>query len=142
MKLQSSGVVIPSARQHRPGVLLANSTLVVPVGDPNETAGPNPWSLAYGGFSARLGRAEPEGARIALVDPVTPVSEMTELAAPWSLHRGFFEQLRRLAWIEGQNLLIERFSDEACAEHYPELARHVVDRIADLCIWAPSFARF
>ena len=44
--------------------------------------------------------------------------------------------MRRLAWIKGQNLLIERFSGEARAEHYPELARHVVDRNPELiCVF-------
>lgn len=71
---------------------------------------------------------------IALVDPVTPVSEITEVAS--FLARGFSEELRRRGWIEGQNLLMERFSGEARAEHYPELAQHVIDGNAELiCVF-------
>jgi putative ABC transport system substrate-binding protein len=38
----------------------------------------------------------------------------------------FFEELRRLGYIEGQNLVVERFTAEGRTEHYPELVRNVV----------------
>jgi putative ABC transport system substrate-binding protein len=40
--------------------------------------------------------------------------------------RAMLKELRRLGYIEGQNLLIERFSGEGRAAHYPDLARDVV----------------
>jgi putative ABC transport system substrate-binding protein len=41
-------------------------------------------------------------------------------------YRAFFEELRRLGYIEGQNLVVERFTAEGRTEHYPELVRNVV----------------
>ena len=73
--------------------------------------------------------------RIALVDPVIPVSELSEAAGP--TYRGFFEELARLGYVEGRNILIERFSEEGRADHYPELAREVVRLNPDL-IYAHS----
>jgi putative ABC transport system substrate-binding protein len=70
--------------------------------------------------------------RMALVEPVLPIAQQTESANPG--YRGFFEELRRLNYFEGQNLLIERFSGEGRAEHFPELARDVVNRNPDLIL--------
>ena len=68
--------------------------------------------------------------RIALVDPVFPTVEMTESASP--IARAFYEELRRLGYVEGGNLAIERYGAGGGAEHYPELARDVVRRNPDL----------
>ena len=45
-----------------------------------------------------------------------------------------FEELTRLGYVEGRNLLIERYSGEGRAAHYPELAREIVSRNPDLII--------
>jgi putative tryptophan/tyrosine transport system substrate-binding protein len=45
-----------------------------------------------------------------------------------------FKELRRLGYVEGQNLLIERFSGEGRAAHYLDLARDVVRRKPDVII--------
>ena len=63
--------------------------------------------------------------RIALAAPTTPVSEMTETSGH-PIYPALFEQLRRFGYIEGRNLLVERYRGEGRAEHYPELARKVV----------------
>src|ERR1700730_15883060 len=68
--------------------------------------------------------------RIAIVDPSIPVADLTEDED--RLHRAFFEELRRLGYVEGDNLVIERYSGEGRAEHYPELVRDVVRRNPDL----------
>jgi len=47
------------------------------------------------------------------------------------LIKALFDELRRLGYIEGQNLLIERYSGEGRAFHYPDLARDVVHRNPD-----------
>ena len=67
--------------------------------------------------------------RMAFVDPVTPTAQQTEFNPAFS---AFFQELRRLNYLDGQNLLIERFSGEGRAEHFPELARDVVNRNPDL----------
>jgi putative tryptophan/tyrosine transport system substrate-binding protein len=85
-----------------------------------------------------------ERRRIAVVAAVLPTFSITEAAggAPW---RGFFEELRRLGYVEDGNLVIERFSAEGQPERYPELARFVVGRKPDLIVLgsgalAPAFA--
>ena len=65
---------------------------------------------------------------LAIVDPVVPLIEMTRCAAfdapPTALKMcagltaALFKELRRLGYIEGRSLLIERFSGEEQAEHY------------------------
>jgi putative ABC transport system substrate-binding protein len=62
--------------------------------------------------------------RLAIVDLSTPVAEMKEAGA--LSYPAFFEELRRLGYVEGQNLVIERYSLEGRAFHNPELTREVV----------------
>jgi putative ABC transport system substrate-binding protein len=60
--------------------------------------------------------------RIAILSPSRPVSELTE-NSPVKYWREFFHELRELGDIEGNNLVVERFSGEGDIDHYPELAR-------------------
>jgi putative tryptophan/tyrosine transport system substrate-binding protein len=69
--------------------------------------------------------------RIAILHPSRPVSEMTETSNVGYYH-GFFEELRRLGYVEGSSMVIERYSGEGRAESYPALARSVADRNPDL----------
>ena len=62
--------------------------------------------------------------RIAVVASVTKVSDM-RADKNW-LYRAFFEELNRLGFIEGQNLVVERYSAEGRRERHVELAREVV----------------
>ena len=48
--------------------------------------------------------------------------------------RALFNELGRLGYVEGKNLLIDRYSGEGRAAHYPDLARDVVARKPDLII--------
>ena len=72
--------------------------------------------------------------RIAIVDPVGPVAEMNkEIGSNLPIIRAFFEELPGLGYVEGQNLLIERYSGEGRAAegqtaYYPGLASDVVRR--------------
>jgi putative tryptophan/tyrosine transport system substrate-binding protein len=68
---------------------------------------------------------------IAFVDPVNTVARMTETGG-YPTYRGLFEELHRRGYVEGRNLLIERFSAVGQGEHYPDLARDVVSRNPDL----------
>ena len=87
---------------------------------------------------AAIGGARPQQSkgvhRIALVTPATSSrAEWTERNGnPFA--KAFFDELRRLGYIEGQNLLIERYSGEGHASHYPDLARDVVRGNPDLII--------
>jgi putative ABC transport system substrate-binding protein len=51
------------------------------------------------------------------------------------------EELTRLGYVEGRNLLIEHYSGEGRAAHYPDLARQIVSRNPDLIIaFSSNFA--
>jgi ABC-type uncharacterized transport system substrate-binding protein len=77
---------------------------------------------------AATGRAQAQQTRkvyrLAIVDLSTPVAEMNEAGA--LSYPAFFTELRRLGYVEGQNLVIERYSLEGQAFHNPELTREVV----------------
>jgi putative tryptophan/tyrosine transport system substrate-binding protein len=76
--------------------------------------------------------------RIAIVLPSGPVTIMTESAGiPY--FSAFFNELRRLGYVEGQNLLIERYSGEGRASHYPDLVRDVVSRNPDVIISSTTY---
>jgi putative ABC transport system substrate-binding protein len=66
--------------------------------------------------------------RLAILNPTSrPVSELTE-NSPVNYWREFFRELRQLGYIEGNNLVVDRFSGEGRSDHYPELAREAAAR--------------
>jgi putative tryptophan/tyrosine transport system substrate-binding protein len=78
-------------------------------------------------LAATMGQARAEAAktyRIAIFDPITPVEVMNESAGPhYPLWSPMFKELRRLGYVEGQNLTLERYGIK---EYSPDLARKVV----------------
>lgn len=69
--------------------------------------------------------------RIAFLHPSHPVAEMTQNSSlPY--YRAFFEEFRRLGYVEGQNVVIERFSGEGHVEKYASLVETVVSRNFDV----------
>jgi putative tryptophan/tyrosine transport system substrate-binding protein len=68
---------------------------------------------------------------------VHPVSVFTEKSDE-PLVRAFFKELRRLGYVEGDNLLIERYCGEGRAAYYPDLARDVVRRNPDVIVTAAN----
>jgi putative tryptophan/tyrosine transport system substrate-binding protein len=73
--------------------------------------------------------------RIARIFPAMPVAEAIKLkntkgSLPWL----FLEELRRLGFVEGQNLVFERYSAEGRTDQFSELARDVVRSNPDLII--------
>ena len=71
--------------------------------------------------------------RLAIAAPTTPVAEMNE-ASGHPVYQALFEELKRLGYVEGRNLVVERYSGEGRAENYPELARRVVHSIPDIIL--------
>jgi len=69
--------------------------------------------------------------RLAILHPSHPVSDLTENCR-LKYYREFFHELRQLGYIEGKNLVVERFSGEGRIDHYPELAREAVARNPDV----------
>jgi putative ABC transport system substrate-binding protein len=64
--------------------------------------------------------------RIAIVIPTGPVAVINETSSDTLSRRfwqPFFEELRRLGNIEGQNLIVERYSGEGKPDGYADLAR-------------------
>jgi putative ABC transport system substrate-binding protein len=82
--------------------------------------------LAAGPLTA-FGKAQ----RIAIVLPSQPVTTIVETSDE-PLWQAVFSELRRLGYIEGQNLLIERYSGGERGS--PNLVRDVVSRNPDLII--------
>ena len=68
--------------------------------------------------------------RIAIVVASGPVTRINESRA-W---QAFWEQLRRLGDVEGENLIVERYSGEGRSEGYGELARQVVSHNPDVIV--------
>jgi putative ABC transport system substrate-binding protein len=62
--------------------------------------------------------------RIAIVSPSRPVTAMNETSGIVAF-KALFGELRRLGYVEGQNLIVERFSGEGKIAHYAEVASEV-----------------
>src|SRR3954447_7576775 len=75
--------------------------------------------------------------RIAIFHPAIPVDLLTETGGG-SAWRAFFGELRLLGYIEGQNLLIDRYSAEGHHERYADIARQIVNRNPDLIVTGPN----
>jgi putative ABC transport system substrate-binding protein len=71
--------------------------------------------------------------RIAIFHPAIPTTPLTETGGG-SAWRAFFAELRRLGYIEEENLIIERYSAEGHHERYADLAREIVTRNPDLIV--------
>lgn len=80
--------------------------------------------------SARAQRAIP---RIALFHPAIPTSLLTETGGG-TAWRAFFSELRRLGYVEGQTIGIERYSAEGHHERYADIAREIVSSRPDLIV--------
>jgi ABC-type uncharacterized transport system substrate-binding protein len=79
-------------------------------------------------------RAQPRARqRIAIFHPAIPVALLTETGGG-SAWRAFFRELRRLGYVEGENLIIERYSAEGHHERFAEMAREIVTRKPDVIV--------
>ena len=74
--------------------------------------------------------------RIAIVSPSAPVAEMTDTGIP--TFSALLKELRRLGYVEGQNIVVERYSGAGRTEHYSELANEVVRHQPDLILTISS----
>src|SRR5215471_9525348 len=89
-------------------------------------------------FAAAMGRAQAQQTgkvyRIALAHPTAPVADQNQASKGSFVIPAMFEELTRLGYVEGRNLLIERYSGAGRAAHYPDLARQIVSRNPDLIV--------
>src|SRR5262245_50036330 len=63
--------------------------------------------------------------RMAMFHPAIPTTLLTETGGG-TAWRAFFGELRRLGYVEGQNLVIERYSAEGHHERYADIAQQIV----------------
>src|SRR5262244_3343524 len=71
--------------------------------------------------------------RIAIFHPAIPATLLTETGGG-SAWRAFFGELRRLGYVEGENLIIERYSAEGHHERYAAIAQEIVIRRPDVIV--------
>jgi len=64
---------------------------------------------------------------------VVPSSKVEDLKSD-PVGRVFFDELKRLGYVEGENLIVERYSGEGRADRYDGLAREVVSTNPDLIL--------
>jgi ABC-type uncharacterized transport system substrate-binding protein len=88
--------------------------------------------------AARRARAQQIGKvyRVAIVSPARSVAEMSETVS--TALRAFLGELRRLGYVEEQNLVVERFSLGGWSEHYRELVGAVVRSNPDAVLTTSS----
>jgi len=92
-------------------------------------------------LAAAIRSAQAQGSakqhRIAIVIPAGPVAVISETSNDTLLRRlyqPFFEELRRLGDVEGQNLILERYSGEGHPERFAALAREIAGRNPDVIV--------
>src|ERR1043166_6491849 len=91
-----------------------------------------------GGAAAwpRMARAQLSATpqRMAMFHPAIPPTLLTETGGG-SAWRAFFGELRRLGYVEGQNLIIERYWAEGRHDRYADVAREIVTRNPDVTVF-------
>jgi putative tryptophan/tyrosine transport system substrate-binding protein len=75
--------------------------------------------------------------RIAVVHPAASVADISE-TGDHPYYPALFKELRRLGYVEGTNLIVERYSGEGREERYAGLADAVVRTKPDLIVTAAS----
>ena len=94
------------------------------------------WLLGYGAAASWISLAAAQQTskvyHIAIVSNATPVSEMTETGN--RRYRAFLKELRRLGYVEGQNLIVERYSGGGPLERYRGLVREIVRSSPDVVL--------
>src|SRR6516225_4813122 len=71
--------------------------------------------------------------RIAVFHPAIPTTLLTETGGgtAWP---AFFRELRRLGYVEGQNLIIDRYSAEGHHERYADVIQEIVSHNPDVIV--------
>jgi putative ABC transport system substrate-binding protein len=69
--------------------------------------------------------------RMGMAHPSHRVADLSETGAI-PFYRAFFRELRRLGYVEGQNLLVERYSGEGRTQQFAELVRNVIRSSPDV----------
>src|SRR5262245_29747390 len=76
--------------------------------------------------------------RMAIATVATPIAELTETSS-LPVYRAFFHELRRFGYIEGRNLIVERYPIERpTVELAPDIVRSKPDVFGDRAVGAYS----
>jgi ABC transporter substrate binding protein len=93
--------------------------------------------------AAATGRAQAQQTgkvyRIAFAHPTAAMADQDQASKGPPVIPAIFEELIRLGYVEGRNLLIERYFGEGRAAHYPDLVRQIVSRNPDLIIAVSNY---
>jgi putative tryptophan/tyrosine transport system substrate-binding protein len=89
--------------------------------------------LALGTIRSAVAQQSAKVHRLAVVHRSHPAASLTETSFSPGI-RAIFNEFRLLGYIEGKNLLVERYSGEGRTTHYPDLARDVVASNPNLII--------
>ena len=81
----------------------------------------------------QLGAQQPSTRRIAFVHSGFPAAKLSESGGVFWI-KTFYEELRKLGYAEGTNLVVERFSAEGNTSRYASLAAEVVARAPELIV--------
>jgi putative ABC transport system substrate-binding protein len=86
---------------------------------------------------AGIAQQSPERPRIAIAIPSGNADQIVreDGLASWP---GFLSELRRLGYVEGANLVVERYSAEGQSERYDEFVSDVVSRTPTLIVTVPN----
>jgi putative ABC transport system substrate-binding protein len=90
-------------------------------------------AAAAGSILSNPARAQKKLHRLAFVHSGIPADKLTESDGPFWV-RKVYQTLRELGDVEGQNLVVERFSAEGRSERFASLAAEVVSRNPDVII--------
>jgi putative tryptophan/tyrosine transport system substrate-binding protein len=85
---------------------------------------------AAASVSTALAQQPAKMKRIAMVHPAEPVANLVASNNP--VYQAFFDELGRAGFVEGKNLIVERYSAEGNPDRYAQLARDVVDTRPDV----------
>ncbi|MEP6943382.1 MAG: ABC transporter substrate-binding protein [Betaproteobacteria bacterium] len=92
---------------------------------------------AAAAWPLRARTQRPAQQRIAIFHPAIPTNLLTETGGG-SAWRAFFSELRHFGYVEGGNLIIERYSAEGHHERYADIAREIVSRNPDVIVTGPN----
>ncbi len=81
----------------------------------------------------RAARAQQPSRRIAFVHSGIPAAKLSESGGVFWI-KTFYEELRKLGYAEGTNLVVERYSAEGNTSRYASLAAEVVTRAPELIV--------
>ena len=90
-------------------------------------------ALSFGQARAQTNPRSPGVKRLAIFHPVRPPEQLT-LNGGYLPYKVYFEELNRLGYIEGQNLIVERYSALGQPDRIGDLAREIVASRPDVIL--------